>query len=181
MPANEIVEFAQPRFPAFAECYFYHCMTLPEVGEVGTEWDLRPNVAAYLGNTDFAGKRVLEIGPASGFLTMHMERAGADVISVDLPDSVGWDTVPRPSVTPALLESRKVFMRRLQNAFWFTHEKMELKSRLIYVRPQDLPDALGPFDVATITAVLIHTRDPLGILCRCAALRAKRIIVTEAI
>ena len=59
------------------------------------------------GNVDFAGQRVLEIGPASGFLTFEMEKRGADVISVEVTDEHGWDFVPYPdckigrSVRPA--------------------------------------------------------------------------------
>jgi len=40
--------------------------------------------------------RVLEIGPASGFLTFEMEKRGADVISVEVTDEHGWDFVPYP-------------------------------------------------------------------------------------
>ena len=31
---------------------------------------------------NFAGKRVIDIGPASGFLSFHMERAGAQVVCI---------------------------------------------------------------------------------------------------
>ena len=55
------VEFATPRLPSLSDCYFYHRMTLPDAGEVGEEWDLRPNADAYLGHTEFKGNRVLEI------------------------------------------------------------------------------------------------------------------------
>jgi hypothetical protein len=55
-------------------CDFYHCVQLPDGSIVKGQWDLRERVDQYLGNVDFAGKRVIEIGPASGFLSMHMER-----------------------------------------------------------------------------------------------------------
>ena len=60
------------------------------------DWDLRRGVDDYLGKVVFAGKRVLEIGPASGFLTFEMEKRGADVISVEVTDEHGWDFVPYP-------------------------------------------------------------------------------------
>jgi 16S rRNA A1518/A1519 N6-dimethyltransferase RsmA/KsgA/DIM1 with predicted DNA glycosylase/AP lyase activity len=31
----------------------------------------------YLGHVELRGKRILEIGPASGFLTVEMEKRGA--------------------------------------------------------------------------------------------------------
>jgi len=178
---QEPLVFATPRSPQFSDCYFYHRMTLPDVGEVGEEWDLRAKVDTYLGHTDFAGKRVLEIGPASGFLTAHMERAGAEVVSVDLPIDYAWDYVPRPHISEEYQALRLTRMQRLYNGFWFTHSKMGLKSKLIYSRVTDLPDSIGKFDIAVIAAVLIHCRDPMGVLCRCGALTTNRIIVTEAV
>jgi hypothetical protein len=52
-----------------AQCHFYHRMDIPGVGEVGGQWDLRDCVREYLGNYDFNGKRALDVGTASGFLT----------------------------------------------------------------------------------------------------------------
>ena len=91
--------FATPRkVEDVADCYFYHTMELPGRGVIeGRDWDLRGRVDEYLGNVDFAGQRVLEIGPASGFLTFEMEKRGADVISVEVTDEHGWDFVPYPA------------------------------------------------------------------------------------
>jgi hypothetical protein len=86
-----------PQGIGLADCDFYHSMLIPGVGEIIGLWDLRQTVDDYLGRIDFAGKRVLEIGPASGFLTIEMERRGADVVAVELPEGVGWDFVPSPS------------------------------------------------------------------------------------
>jgi predicted nicotinamide N-methyase len=38
-------------------------------------------VDPYLGNFDFVGKRVLDVGAASGFLTFEMEKRGAEVVA----------------------------------------------------------------------------------------------------
>ena len=81
-----------------ADCYFYHTMELPGHGVIeGRDWDLRGGVDEYLGKVDFAGQRVLEIGPASGFLTFEMEKRGAEVVSVEVTDEHGWDFVPYPA------------------------------------------------------------------------------------
>ena len=50
-----------------ADCSFYHTMEVPGHGLVTGPWDLRGGVDDYLGKVAFAGQRVLEIGPASGF------------------------------------------------------------------------------------------------------------------
>ncbi len=77
-----------------AECSFYHSMDIPGVGPVEGPWDLRPGVDAYLGHVDLAGKRVLELGTADGYLSFHMERQGAEVVSFDLSETDSWDVVP---------------------------------------------------------------------------------------
>ena len=78
-----------PQGSALADCDFYHSMISPGVGKIIGLWDLRQTVDDYVGRIDFAGKRVLEIGPASGFLTIEMERRGADVVAVELPEGIG--------------------------------------------------------------------------------------------
>lgn len=78
-----------PQGSALADCDFYHSMISPGVGKIIGLWDLRQTVDDYLGRIDFAGKRVLEIGPASGFLAIEMERRGADVVAVELPEGIG--------------------------------------------------------------------------------------------
>ena len=50
-------------------------MDLPVHGEVGGEWDLRKNVDKFLGKASLEGKRVLDVGTASGFLTFTRRRA----------------------------------------------------------------------------------------------------------
>src|SRR6476620_70147 len=91
--------FADPvKVADIGDCYFYHTMELPGRGLIeGRDWDLRGRVDEYLGNVDFGGQRVLEIGPASGFLTFEMEKRSADVISVEVTDEHGWDLFPYPN------------------------------------------------------------------------------------
>jgi len=69
-------------------------MDLPQIGLVHGNFDLRASIDEYLGPIEFAGQRVLEIGPASGFLTFAMEQRGAELVSVELPEDIPWDYVP---------------------------------------------------------------------------------------
>jgi hypothetical protein len=82
--------------PTLSQCRFYHSVDLPNGESVKGEWDLRPTVAAYLGGVDFAGRSVLEVGPASGFLSFHMEAAGAQVTALEPPMEHLWDVAPMP-------------------------------------------------------------------------------------
>jgi hypothetical protein len=47
------------------DCFFYHKINIPGLGDVGEQWDLRSSIDSYLGKFDFRGKRVLDMGRAS--------------------------------------------------------------------------------------------------------------------
>ena len=144
-----------PQGLCLADCDFYHSMSIPGVGEIVGLWDLRETVDDHLGRIDFAGKRVLEIGPASGFLTIEMERRGADVVAVELPDGVGWDFVPFPEAFLAPIRDKQIAgMPRLKNSFWFTHAANQSKAALIHADIYDLSE-IGEFDVAVSPSSII--------------------------
>ena len=163
-----------------ADCYFYHTMELPGHGVIeGRDWDLRGGIDEYLGKVDFAGQRVLEIGPASGFLTFEMEKRGADVISVEVTDEHGWDFVPYPDARlEEVFGPRRIVMQQLKNSYWFSHAVVQSKARVYYGDAYNLPAALGEFDIAVMGAVLLHCRDPLRIVEQCAK-RAKSLVIVD--
>lgn len=164
---------------AFEDCYFYHTMDIPEVGEVQGAWDLRKGVSAYLGHLDLAGKKVLEIGPASGFLTFEMERAGARVTAVEVPDEPGWDFVPFPAeVLEPLYGPRCEVMHQLKNSWWFNHHAFKSSAMLAYADVYALPLELGRYDIAVMGSVLLHTKAPLQIIEQCAN-HADTLIITD--
>jgi hypothetical protein len=78
-------------------------MEVPGYGLTDGEWNLRNAVDDCLGHVSLADQRVLEIGPASGFVTFEMEKRGASVVSIDVPDDPGWDFVPFPESFQARL------------------------------------------------------------------------------
>lgn len=161
------------------DCYFYHVMELPGHGVTPGEWDLRAGVDDYLGRFPFADKRVLEIGPASGFLTFEMEQRGAKVTAVEVTDDHEWDYVPYPkSAVEPMLAPRREHMRRLKNSFWFAHAAHRSSARVHYGDAYRLPDALGNYDVALMACVLLHTHSPLRIIEQCAR-RADTLIIVD--
>ena len=161
------------------DCFFYHVMDLPGHGRVGGEWDLRGKVDDYLGHVDFSGKAVLEVGPASGFLTAEMEQRGAAVVALEMPPEVGWDYVPYPpAILAPIIQDRVGIMQRLRNSFWFTHATLRLQARLAYASAYDIPAGLGQFDVAVLACVLLHCHSPMRIVEQCAR-RASTLIITD--
>jgi predicted nicotinamide N-methyase len=63
------------------------------------------------------GKRVLEIGTASGFLCFTMERMGAEMVAYDLSGGQDWDIVPYAGLDYAgcLSDRRKLIQRLKRN------------------------------------------------------------------
>ena len=164
------------------ECSFYHFTDLPGYGTVGNTWDLRATIDDYLGRFDFAGKRVLDVGAASGFLSFHMEKRGASVVSFDIRDGGDWDTVPYASPQ----HDGNELVRRLQwhiplvkNAYWFAHRVYGSKAQAYYGNIYDFPAALGDFDVVNFGMVLPHLRDPFRALQSASRLSRKWVIVTH--
>ena len=166
--------FAQPLLVnSLDDCHFYHTTEIPGIGLVEASWDLREGVAAYLGNVDFSGKRVLEIGPASGFLTIYMEQRGAEVVSVELPVGEGysWDYVPYAGLELDTIQTEQTkMMSKLINSFWFCHERFQSKAKVYNGSAYNLPAELGEFDIAVCAAVLTHMQNPTEVLANCAKL-----------
>jgi hypothetical protein len=165
-----------------AQCYFYHTMDVPGHGLMEGEWDLREGVDAYLGRIGLQGKRVLEVGTASGFLCFAMEKRGADVIAFDLAPRQPPDLVPFPGRDPQ--ERRREHSRhleRLANAYWLCHRLGHSAARRVEGTVYAIPDAIGPVDVTTFGCVLLHLRDPFAALTSALRLTREKVIVTEPV
>jgi 2-polyprenyl-3-methyl-5-hydroxy-6-metoxy-1,4-benzoquinol methylase len=164
------------------DCFFYHRIDIPGVGEVGEQWDLRDCIDAYLGSFDFRGKRVLDVGTASGLLTFEMEKRGAEVVSFDMQDGTQWDVVPHVSIQSDLdgiRRGNREIHQKLKNGYWFTHKRLGSKARVYYGDIYDLPGALGAFDVAIFGMILSHLRDPFQAIYSVSRLVKDTIIITN--
>jgi len=173
--------YAPPREVAsLEECTFYHVTDLPGHGATDGEWDLRGHVDEYLGHVALDGRRVLEIGSASGFLCFEMERRGADVVAVDLSPEQTHDIVPYGgSVDPDLDRQMAEHVRGCNNAWWFCHRAFGSRAQLVHATAYDVPAAIGEVDVCTFGSVLLHLRDPFAALASGLRLTRRTAIVTE--
>ena len=70
------------------DCEWYHLMEVPGVGEdnltPSVSFDIREDIGNILGNLDYKGKKVLNLGSITGHLSFEAERRGGDVTSIDL-------------------------------------------------------------------------------------------------
>ena len=173
--------YAAPRAVAgLHECWFYHTMELPGHGVVAGPWDLRGGVEAYLGGVDVRGKRVLDVGAASGFLSFEMERRGADVVAYDLSDEHDWDSVPYARHDHEQgCRQRRAHIRQLNSSFWLGHRAFRSRARMVHGTVYDVPASIGPVDVATFGCILLHLRDPFLALSRVLPLVRETAVVVE--
>jgi SAM-dependent methyltransferase len=176
--------YAKPRHVRdLGECYFYHTMDLPGIGTRPGNWDLRGRVGEYLGDVDFKGKRVLDVGCGSGALSFFMESQGADVVSYDLDSNGDWDMIPYAKWEhyAHISNERKAIINRLNNSYWVGHGALQSRAQVVYGNVYAVPEEIGQVDMAVFGSVLLHLRDPFFALQQALRLVKERAVVTEVL
>jgi SAM-dependent methyltransferase len=165
-----------------SDCDFYHTIDLPELGTIDGQWDLRPGIAYYFGNAVFKGKRVLDVGCANGFLSFHLEKQGAEVVSFDLDPAEDWDIVPFAKMKDLKekVAGRKIEIRRLNNAYDLCHKLLKSKAESIHGSVYKIPSSIGTVDVTVFGSILLHLRDPFLALQSALRLTRETVVVTDA-
>ena len=152
------------------DCNWYHAFDLPDGGSINGAWDLRGRESSYLGGVDVGGKRVIEPGPASGYLSFYMERQGADVVAFETGFDVSIDLLPFHGGDTA--DNRTDLMRTtvegIHNSWWYMHRIYGSSAKLVHGDLYNLPGDLGEFDVAVFGAILLHLREPWGAISEVA-------------
>ncbi|MBS1959523.1 MAG: methyltransferase domain-containing protein [Bdellovibrionales bacterium] len=155
-------------------------MNLPNHGEAKGEWDIRGREQEYLGSLNVKGKSVFEIGTASGHLGFWMEQQGATVTSFDLSHEQSWDIIPYAGVDiESIVKTRKEHIRRLNNSWWYAHQKFNSKAKMVYGSVYEIDQSLGSFDVVTLNNMLLHVRDPFLAIQKAASICKNEIVITE--
>ena len=166
------------------DCEWYHIMEIPGVeGLTNGVFDCREDIDNIFGNLDFNGKKVLNLGPSTGYLSFEAERRGADVTSIDL--SVSLENIERDWVLNVAKPWRKDLAafandeKRRRNAFWYAHKALKSKSKLIICHINNLPDEVELHDIGLLFSILVHIRDPYTALMRMCAHVNEKIVITE--
>lgn len=179
---HQLVLAARHAGTAFDDCDWYHTTELPDGTVIpGFAWDLRGRESRYLGGVHVAGKRVLELGPATGHLTFWMESQGADVTAFE----VGYDS--RIHFTPSMdgadqdAVERDVMRHtaRSNAAWWVQHRERRSHARMAYGDIYNLPADLGRYDVGVFGSILLHLREPFTALQQAARFVDDVIVVTD--
>jgi SAM-dependent methyltransferase len=167
------------------DCFFYHAMELPGFGLVPAHWDLRGRFDEYVGGVDMAGKSVLDIGTATGFLSFEAEKKGAaNVLSFDMSDARQQTFLPFRNKLyyrdPARwAEVYGAEIEQWKNAYWLCHRLLGSKAEVYYGNIYELPAELGRFDVAIVGSVLEHLSDQITALASIARLTKETIVVVS--
>lgn len=162
-----------------ADCSFYHSVDLPLSGPQVGIWDLRGRFDDYVAHQNLAGKRVLDVGTASGFLSFEAERRGARVTSFDTADASGWFVLPFHDIEVQPAEMEKV-LERWKHSYWLCHREFESSADCVYGDVYDLSTRLvGVFDVVLVGQLLVHLPDAISALAAAASVCREKPIVVE--
>src|SRR6266550_939138 len=168
-----------------ADCFFYHTMDLPGLGQVRGQWDLRGRFNEYIGGVELDEKSVIDVGTATGFLSFEAEKNGAArVFSFDIADPRQQDFLPFKdklySRDPARWAKQYgAEVEQWKNAYWLCHRLLESKAEVYYGNIYELPQELGQFDVAIVGSVLEHLNDQITALASIARLTNETIVLVS--
>lgn len=170
--------------PARQDCVFYHCLDFPDGETVeGAQWDIRGRLDRYLGGYPLAGKTVLDVGTASGFLAFGMEEAGAaEVTALEASHGSEYELIPFRGAP--FTESRKAWaaqsernLQALKRGFWYGWHKKRSAVEVIYAPLAALPAWERSFDVVVAGAIVEHISDPVPFLASLARLAKEAVIL----
>lgn len=181
---SESAPLASARFvDRLEDCFFYHAMELPGFGLVPGHWDLRGKFEAYVGRVPIAGKSVLDVGTATGFLSFEAEKQGASrVLSFDQKDGAQQAFLPFKD-KPCFRDPERwaaqygAEIEQWKNAYWLCHRLLQSKAEVYYGDVYQLPKTIGRFQVAMVGSVLEHLSDPISALASIARLVTETIVV----
>src|SRR6185312_5495540 len=147
----------QKAVPQIEECWWYHSINLPNIGPVEGPWDLRGRFSDYVGGVDIHGRSVLDVGVASGFISMEAEKHGAlKVIGFDAENASQFQFMPH--VAPP----DQAMFSKMRNSYWFAHNAFNSKAELVLGDIYKMASHVPECDVVIVGQILVHLRDPLA-------------------
>jgi hypothetical protein len=159
--------------PTLDDCLFYHTMELPGVGLVAGSWDLRGRFDEYVGGVGLAGRSVLDVGTASGFLSFEAERRGARAVTSFEAGSV--DLLQR---NPGFVEPDRRLEMQI-NSYRLAHHLLGSRAVPVYGDVYRLRDVVPAHEVVLVGQILVHLRDPFGALQEIAGRCERTLVIAE--
>jgi tRNA (mo5U34)-methyltransferase len=151
--------------------YWYHSLDLGNGIVTQGDYDMRRYLPHYRFPERMAGKRVLDVGRASGFFAFEFERRGADVTATEIAGFLDWDFVggrwERMRRAAEIADQRAFDEHHITGAFHFAHAALRSRVKPVTIGIYDIgPDTLkqAPFDLVFCGSVTSHLRDPVRAL-----------------
>ena len=165
------------------EFYFYHCFKLNDGGTIDGDWDISFDFENYIGNVDLCGKKVLDMGTATGYIAFAAEELGArEVTALDIPSLADEDRVPFRDFEYTLNKEQWAtkyasYLERGRKGFWHVWNRKNSKVRVAYCTMEKLLSIDERFDVVIAGALLEHLGDPIKALGACCRLADKTVVI----
>lgn len=154
---------------------FYHSFDFPDGESVQGTWDIRGRFDEYIGGYPIAGKTLIDVGTASGFLAFSAERAGATVTTFEAGDATCWDRIPFRRTLDLAQMSRD--LGNQVDCFWYAHSKFGSKAEALYGTIGDLGWSGLKFDVVLAAAIVEHLSDPVMAIEHFARIAREAVII----
>lgn len=148
---------------------WYHSLDLPHGVVTPGYVDHREQVDFYGLPQDMRGLRAIDVATYDGFWAFEMERRGAEVVGIDIESMAECD-YPRRFREQALAENAG---RKTGAGFAAASELLGSNVERKLINVYDLSrEQVGTFDVALVSDLLLHLRDPaLALEKVCSVLR----------
>jgi SAM-dependent methyltransferase len=168
--------------PRKEDCVFYHWMTYPDGDVLEGAWDIRGMFEQYIGNVPLAGRTVLDVGTAGGFLAFEAEKAGAKVTALDAYQSGEFERIPFANTLyqddrKMWVEQLDNWLRMLRNGFWYSWHRSGSNAEMVYAPLARLPYWGRKFDVVIAGAIIEHLCNPVGAIANMASVTGDTLII----
>jgi tRNA (mo5U34)-methyltransferase len=157
---------------------WYHTIDLGNGLITRGYFDLRPVLDRYGIPESLAGKTALDVGTGDGFFAFELERRGAEVVAIDVPNlgAADWTPQARARLGDGALKTGWPDHFRL--AHELLRSRAEWRPRSVY----DLdPSVDGVFDVVFCGSLLLHLQNPLAALTRIRSVTGEFAIIETAV
>lgn len=140
---------------------WYHTIDLGNGIVTPGIYDHRPYLDFYGIPSDLKGKRVLDIGTASGFFAFEFEKRGAMVVATELANWWEHDFGPDYKIDKPL----EVLQNYLHEAFNLAKKLLNSQVERVLINIYDISiEKIGPFDLVFCSSLLLHLTDPIKAL-----------------
>lgn len=173
--------------------FWYHSYYFDNGFEVIGDYNIGQDILDYGFPPDMEGMKVLDIGTGGGWFAHYFHQRGADVTTVDARGYCDFDVRGRYDYPP--VESEKpepdrlgpngepVYFSPVSGGFWVMKDLLDADIRFVNSRAGEVAKHLAgeTFDLVFIGALLLHVRDPVGVLMSARALCGDRLMATTPI